>query len=115
MLHESKNVGEAILGEDLVDSLPCPDRGFFRTGEHHGLVAPDRRIPVLFPHQREGQIGRVPHGEVCALTGEWRHQVGRISQQRDAGPVFPPVADRQGIDLSGRDAVITAKDELPVV
>lgn len=49
------------------------------------------------------EIGRVPHRQFRAFSRERGHEMCRVAEVSDAGPMHPVVADRQRIDRPGGD------------
>lgn len=55
-LHLRERVRNAMLGDSLIDALPCCARGFFRTCEHRNFVRADRSITVDLAHEGEREV-----------------------------------------------------------
>lgn len=62
-------------------------------------------------HQGGGELGAVAHGEVRALAGERRHQVGGVAEQGDPRDPVPPVPDRERVDGPRHERVVRLSDQ----
>jgi hypothetical protein len=62
--------------------------------EHSGLVLGEGSLKIFAVlDDGQGQLGRVEHGRVRSFACKGRHEVGRISDERDPGHAGPRMAD----------------------